>query len=288
VWSYRDITERRNLESQLRHAQKLEAVGQLAAGIAHEINTPTQFVGDNLSFLSNGFNEILRVLANYRRGLETFADQPAFAALAHEIAEVEEAADVEYIEENAPAAFERAKDGLSRIAKLVSAMKEFAHPDHREKELADLNRALRTTLTIAKNEYKYVADVDEDYGDLPLVQCHLSDINQVFLNLVVNAAHAIGEVIAKTGGRGRIAIRSIREGEAVCISISDTGCGIRQEIRDRVFDPFFTTKPVGKGTGQGLAIARSIVVDKHGGALRFESEVGKGTTFTIRLPVGNT
>ncbi len=283
-----DVTDEergKRLELELRHAQKLEAVGQLAAGIAHEINTPAQFVGDNLAFLAESFREAQRVLSAYRGALPTLAAAPGGEALAQSIAQAEQEADLAYIEENAPAAFERAKEGISRISTLVSAMKEFAHPDRREKDLADLNRALRTTLTIARNETKYVADVEEELGDLPPVKCHLSDINQVFLNLLVNAAHAIGEVVAKTGGRGRIRVQTARQGDSVRISIEDTGCGIREEIRDRVFDPFFTTKPVGKGTGQGLAIARSIVVDKHGGTLSFESEVGRGTTFTLVLPV---
>lgn len=186
-----------------------------------------------------------------------------------------------------PSACERAKEGLSRIATLVGAMKEFAQPLRREKDRADLNHALRNTLIIAHNEYKYVADVEEDLGALPLVHCHLSDMNQVFLNLLVNAAYAIKEAVGQTGGRGRITVRTETEGDSVRISIEDTGCGIREDIRDRVFDPFFTTKPVGQGSGQGLAIARSIVVDKHGGSLSFESEVGKGTTFTVRLPIGD-
>ncbi len=154
-----------------------------------------------------------------------------------------------------------------------------------DKEPADINRALQTTLTIAKNEYKYVADVETTLGDIPLVRCHLGDINQVFLNLLVNAGHAILAVVGKSGRRGKILVRTMREGGDVRIDITDTGCGISNEIKDRIFDPFFTTKEVGRGTGQGLAIARAIVSTKHHGSLTFESEVGKGTTFTVRLPV---
>jgi signal transduction histidine kinase len=164
-------------------------------------------------------------------------------------------------------------------------MKEFAHPDSRDKSTADLNRALETTLTVARNEYKYLADVETAFGELPPVNCHVGDLNQVFLNLIVNAAHAISDVVGKSGQRGRIIVRTFGQGDRVRIEIADTGGGIPVQIRDRVYDPFFTTKEVGRGSGQGLAIARNIVVDKHGGALTFESEVGKGTTFIIVLPV---
>jgi len=164
-------------------------------------------------------------------------------------------------------------------------MKEFAHPDQKQYSPADLNRALSTTLTIARNEYKYVADVATDYGELPLVPCRIGELNQVFLNIIVNAAHAIQEVNRSTDRRGLIRVQTRREGNIIRVSISDTGTGIPLEIRDRVFDPFFTTKEVGKGTGQGLAIARSVVVDKHGGTLSFDSEVGRGSTFHIRLPL---
>ena len=190
-----------------------------------------------------------------------------------------------YIEENAPAALERAMEGISRIATIVGAMKEFAHPDLRDKNPADLNKALQTTLTISRNEYKLIADVRTDLADIPPVTCHIGEINQVFLNLIVNAAHAIAAAQAGNGKRGLIRIRTRHDGSSVRVEIEDTGCGIPVDIRDRIFDPFFTTKPVGQGTGQGLAIARSVVVEKHGGLLTCESQVGVGTTFTVLLPV---
>jgi len=280
-----DQSEMKRLESQLRQAQKLEAVGQLAAGIAHEINTPAQYVQHSISFLSESFRDLQQVLAQHRKAVALVASGPEHQPLVAELSRAEEAADLEYVEENAPPAFDRALEGISRISSIVSAMKEFAHPDHRESSLADLNRALQNTLTVARNAYCSVADVATELAELPPVMCHLSDLNQVFLSLVVNAAQAIADVIGSSGARGRILVRSAREGDYVRIEFHDTGCGIPDAIRDRIFDPFFTTKEVGSGSGQGLAIAHSVVVDKHGGSLTFDSTVGKGTVFTIRLPI---
>jgi PAS domain S-box-containing protein len=281
-----DMTSRRTLETDLNRARKLEAVGQLAAGIAHEINTPAQFVGDSIQFLSTAFADILPLTTIYRKAIAEIVDDPRYAHLAQEVQVAEEAADLAYVEENAPAAGDRARDGIARIAAIVGAMKEFAHPDQREKAPADLNRALRTTLVIARNEYKYVANVETDLGDIPAVLCHVGDMNQVFLNLLVNAAHAISDVVKGSGAKGTIRVLTRQETDRVCIEISDTGCGIPEAIGERIYDPFFTTKEVGRGSGQGLAIARSIVVDKHGGSLSHDSEVGRGTTFRILLPVG--
>jgi PAS domain S-box-containing protein len=283
-----DITGRRALETDLNRARKLEAVGQLAAGIAHEINTPAQFVGDSIQFLSTAFADILPLTTTYRKAIAEIANDPRYAHLAQEVQAAEETADLAYVEQNAPAAGDRARDGIARIAAIVSAMKEFAHPDQREKAPADLNRALRTTLVIARNEYKYVANVETDFGDIPVVLCHVGDVNQVFLNLLVNAAHAISDVVKGSGTKGTIRVCTRLEADRVRIEISDTGCGIPEAIGERIYDPFFTTKEVGRGSGQGLAIARSIVVDKHGGSLIHDSEVGKGTTFKILLPVSGT
>ena len=280
-----DLTERKHLEAELVHARKLEAVGQLAAGIAHEINTPAQFLGDSLQFLKEAFEDQHALLHCYREALAPLEGAPELERMRGQIEEAEEHADLDYLEEHVPKSFEGCVEGIQRIAEIVSAMKEFGHPDQREKGAADLNKALSNSLTIALNEYKYVADVETDFGDLPYVQCHLGDINQVFLNLIVNAAHAIAEHRVEEQ-RGKIRIKTTHEGGAVVVEIQDTGGGIPQDVSARVFDPFFTTKEVGKGTGQGLAIARSIVVDKHNGELSFESEAGKGTTFRMSLPVG--
>jgi signal transduction histidine kinase len=285
IQTFVDLSERKQLESQLRHAQKLEAVGQLAAGIAHEINTPTQFVNDSLHFLEGAFGDLGRLVERYREVLARIDAAGEGAGAAEELREAEEEADLAFVQENSRPAFRRAAEGLARIAAIVGAMKEFAHPGRQEMAAADLNRALRNTLTIARSEYKAVADVETDFGDLPQVVCHVADLNQVFLNLLVNSAHAIADVVGDTGARGRIRIRTASEGDRIRIEISDSGCGIPESIRDRVFDPFFTTKAVGRGSGQGLAIARSIVVEKHGGDLGFESVVGEGTTFRILLPL---
>jgi PAS domain S-box-containing protein len=285
VSAWHDITERKALEVQLRHAQKLEAIGQLAAGIAHEINTPAQFVGDNLQFLRKAFEDLLPVLETYRQSLDALKDVPAAAEFLRRIAEIESLADSAYLEKDIPLACESALEGVSRIFKIVGAMKGFAHTDLQGKAVANLNQALENTCTIAHNEYKYVAGLETDLAELPDVFCDLSSLNQVFLNLLINASHAIADVVKSSGQHGTIRIRSAVEGDFVRISIEDTGCGIPEQIRHRVFDPFFTTKEVGRGTGQGLAIARSIVVDKHHGSLTFTSELGKGTTFTILLPI---
>jgi len=280
-----DVTERNRFEIELRHAQKLEAVGSLAAGIAHEINTPIQFVGDNIRFLHTAFADLGKVMEKYKHVSDAAANSAATRLLADEVAEAEMAVDINYLMAEIPKAIVQSLDGVTRVATLVRAMKVFAHPDRKEKAAADINEALNSTLTVARNELKYVADIETELGELPLVVCNIGELNQVFLNLLVNAAHAIGDAKKENGQKGLIRVRTSLEAGEVSIAISDTGSGIPEDIRDKIFDPFFTTKETGRGTGQGLAIARSVVVDRHGGTLTFVSEVGKGTTFYVRLPL---
>jgi two-component system NtrC family sensor kinase len=270
-------------EVELRHSQKLEAVGRLAAGVAHEINTPIQFIGDSCHFLGTVLESYQAMLANYRELRDAVARTAGHEELLLRVRECEEREDADYIAEQAPRAIQRTLEGVERVAKIVRALKEFAHPDAPGQMAADLNRAIESTIVVATNELKYIADVEVEFGALPAVVCHLNDMNQVFLNLLVNAAHAIAD--RADGERGRIVVRTHLEGDAAVVSISDTGMGIPEEIRSRIFDPFFTTKEVGRGSGQGLAIARNIVVDKHGGRLTFETEIGRGTTFFVHLPV---
>jgi PAS domain S-box-containing protein len=280
-----DVTETRRLEAELRQAQKLESVGRLAAGVAHEINTPVQFVSDSVHFVRDAFGDLSSLMKSYGELRTAAASGSASPELVADVAEAEDAADVPYLLENVPKALERSLEGLDRVATIVRSMKEFAHPDQKEMAPVDLNQAIQSTLTIARNEYKYVAEVETDFGELPRVTCLVGEVNQVVLNIVVNAAHAIADAVKGTDARGRITVRTRREGDQVQIAISDTGGGIPEHVRERIFDPFFTTKEVGRGTGQGLAIARAVVVEKHHGSLTFESEVGRGTTFFVRLPI---
>ena len=281
-----DITTQKLLEAELHQAQRLESVGRLAAGIAHEINTPVQFVNDNCYFLKDSVPQVRSVLECHQECLRSLAAGSMTTAEALErIAAAEHAADLAFLHENMPTAVERALEGLERIAAIVRSMKEFSHPNQDAPSSADINVAILSTLTIARNEYKYVADVRTVLGEAPPVVCYVGELNQALLNIIVNAAHAIGEAVAGTERKGLITVTTASEDENVLISIADTGPGIPHAIQDKIFDPFFTTKDVGKGTGQGLAIARSVIVGRHGGTLTFESEPGGGTTFLIRLPV---
>jgi len=281
----RDITAHQQLELELRQAQKLESVGRLAAGVAHEINTPIQFVSDSVTFVRDAFSDLKVLVGKYRASNRSILAGRPSGESAREAEQAEETADLEYALTHVPAALERSLEGLDRVATIVASMKEFAHPDQRQMSAIDLNQAIRSTLTISLNEYKYVADVETDLRELPVVTCHPGEINQAILNIVVNAAHAISDVVGKDGRKGRIRVATRRDGDFAVLSISDTGGGIPVAIRDKIFEPFFTTKEVGRGTGQGLAIARSVVVDKHGGELTFETEAGRGTTFFVRIPI---
>jgi PAS domain S-box-containing protein len=284
VLAIEDLTERRTAEVEERHAQKLEAVGRLAAGIAHEINTPIQFIGDNVRFLGEAFNDTVTLLRSYESALTDESGEMPWVERRQILTELTEAADLGYFTEEVPRALAQTLEGVERVAGIVRAMKAFGHPDGGEPAPADLNDAVTNTVMVARNETKYVAEVECDLGDIPPVICFVGDINQVILNLVVNAAHAIADVSDAGHDRGLITIRTTQQGDDVILSVSDTGCGIPPDVADRVFDPFFTTKEVGRGTGQGLALVRSIV-ERHGGSVTFDSSPGRGTTFSVRLPV---
>ncbi|MBX3197742.1 MAG: PAS domain S-box protein [Labilithrix sp.] len=276
-----DVTEKKRLEGSLRHAQKLEAVGRLAAGIAHEINTPIQFVNDNVHFMRESFSAVLALVERLEAQMAAHGEE-----LRTRYREAEAEADWEYLGAEIPKSIAQTLDGLQRVATIVQSMKSFAHEDRGAQAPADLNAALASTLTVATHELKGIAVAVTSFGDIPPVVCFHGDLNQVFLNLVVNAAHAIADVVKQTGGLGHITIATRRDGSDVVITISDTGAGIPDDVASKMFDPFFTTKTVGRGSGQGLALARAIVVKKHGGSIDFETKIGVGTTFVIRLPIG--
>jgi signal transduction histidine kinase len=283
-----DVTQKKCLEEQLRQAHKLEAIGQLAAGIAHEINTPTQYIGDITTFLKESWESITRLLDFCRRMQAEAAKNGSLSleALA-EFDRLCEDADLEFLSREIPHAIDESLNGLQQVAKIVRAMKEFSHTGSDEKQLVDLNRAVEATITVAKSEWKHVAEVEFELSqDLPAVPGLAGELKQVILNLIVNAAHAIGDVVGDGAkGKGRITVSTRRVEQEVEIAISDTGAGIPEGIRSRVFELFFTTKAVGRGTGQGLSVAHAIVVKRHQGRIWFETEVGKGTTFFVRLPL---
>jgi PAS domain S-box-containing protein len=290
----RDITaretaelERKSLEVQLRHAQKLEAIGSLAAGIAHEINTPTQYIGDNASFLQEALGAIMGFLTSQRRFLEDHQNLAGLEADAAEALKTFEDLDLDYLAVEVPRAIQQSLEGVARVTSIVSAMKDFSHPGGEEKTPVDLNRSIQNTLMVSRNEWKYVAELETDLDPhLGPVPCFQGEFNQALLNLVVNAAHAIQEAAGgRAGHRGLIRVTTRQEAGEVLVSVTDNGTGIPAALQERIFEPFFTTKPVGKGTGQGLAIVHAVVVEKHGGRVTVASEPGQGTTFTLCLPL---
>ncbi len=283
-----DISEYKRLEEDrlaMEHEQRISArlksVGALAAGIAHEINTPMQFVSDSVYFLKMAVAELDVLwphLAALSKGRETDT-----ASTVKQIESVIARIDVEQLAADANESAERALDGIRRVTKIIRAMREFAHPDNGEHTKVDINNAIETTLTVCRNVYKEIADVETEFGALPFVMCQYGEINQVFLNIIVNAAHAIES--QKLDTKGLIRISTSVEENYVVIRIRDNGTGIPESVKARIFDPFFTTKEVGKGTGQGLAIVQSVIVTRHRGRIAVDSEVGKGTTFILRLPI---
>lgn len=281
-----DLTERKALERQLAVARKLESIGELAAGIAHEINTPTQYIGDNLRFLEQGFADLMACSDRLAAFVETARASGLNAAEADEIAKVVKEFDLPFLRQEIPKAIEQSLEGVGRVTSIVTAMRRFSHPGGEEKTAVDLAQVIDNTLIVARNEWKYVARAESRIEpDLPPVRGLAGDIGQVILNLLLNAAQAIAEKVAGTGDKGRIDIVAERDGDFARLTVRDTGPGIPEEHLDKIFDPFFTTKEVGKGTGQGLAIAHHIVVEKHGGTIEVDTGPGRGAAFVIRLPL---
>ena len=281
-----EMDERQQLQSELRLAHKLESLGQLAAGIAHEINTPTQFVGDNTHFLRRAWTDLEPIFDLLSRLTGTLGTQTPGLALDEQLTRSVEAADLTYLRDEVPRAIEQSLDGLQRVSAIVRAMKAFSHPDNQDKTEVDLNEAIETTVTMARNEWKYVADVETVLDpNLPLVPCLPGEINQVLLNLLINASQAIALAPDTSETKGTITLGTHQVDDCVEVRIHDTGPGVPDDIRSRIFEPFFTTKEAGHGTGQGLALVHSIVVDQHGGQLWCESSPNEGATFVFRLPL---
>ncbi len=283
IISFRDIGRLKKAQQDALQASKLASVGQLASGMAHEINTPTQYIGDNLRFLNDAFGAVVETMALYRN----FIDRECGGVDAGARARLDQAvkdADIDYVLAEIPRAVAQSLDGVGQVARIVLAMKEFSHPGEREKVAVDLNRAIGNTLAVSRNEWKHLAEITTELDPhLPPVFCLPGEINQVLLNLVVNAAHAIQE--ARLADKGHIRVATRRRGATVEVVVSDDGVGMTDEVKHRIFDPFFTTKGVGRGTGQGLSICRDVVVAKHGGRISVETREGKGATFTVTLPL---
>ncbi len=279
--------EARELEVKLQLAQKLESIGRLAAGIAHEINTPTQFITDNTHFLTDSFKQLAAVLQSGRALADAAAAVPALAEAVRAANAATEAAELDYLLGEIPRTLEQSLEGLGRVARIVRSLKEFSHPNNSQRTSCDLNHVIDTAINVSRHEWKYVADVATDFSPaLPPVPCIVDQFNQVILNLVINAAHAI-ESAAQAGGpaRGTITLRTRPDGAHALVEVEDTGTGIPEAARSRIFEPFFTTKEIGKGTGQGLAIVHTVIVKNHQGSIDFTTEPGRGTTFRLRLPL---
>ena len=289
----RTIDNLHKTQIQLVQSEKMASIGQLAAGIAHEINTPIQYIGDNVRFFSQSFIDIFTHISVVSQRLsqcvQIFRDSRENHTLRRYLEEIkasEERTDLEFLNEEIPMAIEQTLKGVDHVTEIVRSMKAFSHPGVKEQLVVDVNQALENTVTVCRNEWKYVADMEMELApDLSPVICSPGAVNQVFLNLIINAAHAIDASLSETSDeKGVIHIQTREDRDAVAISIRDTGSGIPEAVQSKIFDPFFTTKDVGKGTGQGLAISWSIIVEQHGGEIRFETG-DNGTTFFIRLPI---
>lgn len=271
-------------EKELRQHQKMEAIGRLAGGIAHEINTPIQYIGDNLRFLQDAKSGLDKVFDSFRALEEAVGRKGILIDELNHLKAVAKEVDLDYLFEECPRAITQSLSGIDQVSSIVSAMKEFSHPSNIKKGLVDINRVLENTLAVSRSEWRIIADIKNEFDEkLPSVMGMASELGQVFLNIIVNAAHSIRD--AKHSDLGTITLRTRHKNNMVEIDIEDNGTGIAEDIRERIFDPFFTTKEVGQGTGQGLALAQDIIARKHGGTISFTTELGKGTCFTVRLPL---
>ena len=282
-----DITEKIADESRKSVSQRLESIGQLAAGIAHEINTPMQYIGDNTTFLKSSIESLQQYITKMNSMLENELEDNN-PSLVEELNNLKQIFDIEYLLEEIPQSIEQTEIGIKRVTNIVKAMKDFVHPNTKEKVLCNINHGIEVTVTISKNEWKYVADLELQLDDkMPLIYCLQDELNQVILGMIINATQSIEEKFCKKNGKkGKITISTSPDGKDVVIKISDNGNGIKSTNINRIFDPFFTTKEVGKGTGQGLTIAHDLIVNKHGGSISVDSNYGDGTTFTIKIPIG--
>jgi len=285
ILNFRDVTMQRRLETELQQAQKLESVGRLAAGIAHEINTPIQFIGDSAAYVGTTLAEVLALLDRSRGELRRLAQAIGDGGTLERLAAEDTEADLDFAREQGPLAAARIVEGVSRVARIVSAMKCFSHPGGPEAGPVDVNKLLSDTMVVAGHELKIADEVTSDFGEVPAISGHAGELNQAFLNLMVNAAHAIADRQSNASERSRIAVSTRLEAGQVVIRISDTGCGMTPEVQARLFEPFFTTKAVGRGTGQGLTVVRAAIVQRHNGTVECQSAPGAGTTFVVRLPV---
>jgi signal transduction histidine kinase len=272
------------MTDQLHGSHHLEAVGRLSSGIAHEINTPIQFVGNSATFLESALNDMGRLIAAYRDLVSAASVGPVHPGVIREVRFLEHDVDLEYLLRRIPEAIGRINHGVERVAEIVQAIRTFAHLERRPMQAADLNRTLESALLVVKSSVRRVARLEIELSRLPPVVCHESDIGQVFLNLLVNAVDAVAES-GKSSSEGLISVRALQEGRSVLVSVSDNGCGMSDAVRERIFDSFFTTKGPGEGTGQGLSIARHTVERLHAGRLTFDTQLGVGTTFRVELPI---
>jgi len=287
VLVFDDVTEKERVAAQSMLSSKMESIGQLAAGIAHEINTPIQYLGDNLHYVQHALETYIETDERQTQFLNSIAN---LNAEAREVLEFRNSQRIDHLNKEVPEAIHESYEGLDRVRKIVLAIREFSHPSQKGKAYSDINKCVQTTVTISRNEWKYCADLETDLDpDLPLVFCRIDELNQVLLNMIVNAAHTIQEKLKESDKeKGKITIKTSLNNEKVFIAITDTGCGISDNIVNRIFDPFFTTKDVGKGTGQGLSLAYNIIVNHHHGAIQVSTEENIGTTFTIELPLAKT